>query len=204
MLLVLKRLSKTHTWLLPVFAVGLGAPRWCQVRLLKLPHDALLSSPDSVGYVLACPLHSLGGRCRTVSGRLTVALVGCAGCYSGRWFRNDSPTGMMHYQRMRCIYHHRFQTLSRLHVVATLAFSQVIGAICVMVARATAPNRIGPESVFPDAAKWDFNEGLAGPFFFFFFATLYLRVCPDIAWLLQVARWLHRRSGLLLHVSSLL
>lgn len=29
-----------------------------------------------------------------------------------------------------------------------------------MVARATAPNRIGPESVFPDAAKWDFSDGL--------------------------------------------
>jgi hypothetical protein len=54
------------------------------------------------------------------------------------------------------------QTLSRLHVCATLAFSQVIGAICVMVARATAPNRIGPESVFPDAGTWDFGKGLAG------------------------------------------
>ena len=32
MLLVLTHFSKTHTWLLPVFAVGLGAPRWCQVR----------------------------------------------------------------------------------------------------------------------------------------------------------------------------
>lgn len=32
MLFVLTRFSKTHTWLLPVFAVGLGAPRWCQVR----------------------------------------------------------------------------------------------------------------------------------------------------------------------------
>jgi hypothetical protein len=31
-----------------------------------------------------------------------------------------------------------------------------------MVARATAPNRIGPGSVFPDAAKWDFSEGLKG------------------------------------------
>lgn len=54
------------------------------------------------------------------------------------------------------------QTLSRLHVCATLAFSQIIGSVCVMVARATAPNRIGPESVFPDAAKWDFEEGLKG------------------------------------------
>ena len=32
MLIVLTHFSKTHTWLLPVFAVGLGAPRWCQVR----------------------------------------------------------------------------------------------------------------------------------------------------------------------------
>lgn len=31
MLFILTHFSKTHTWLLPVFAVGLGAPRWCQV-----------------------------------------------------------------------------------------------------------------------------------------------------------------------------
>ena len=31
-----------------------------------------------------------------------------------------------------------------------------------MVARATAPNKVGPESVFPDAAKWDFQDGLKG------------------------------------------
>jgi alpha-1,3-glucan synthase len=44
-----------------------------------------------------------------------------------------------------------------------LAFSQIIGSICVMVARATAPNRIGPESVFPDAGTWDFqSSGLKG------------------------------------------
>ena len=31
-----------------------------------------------------------------------------------------------------------------------------------MVARATAPNKVGPESVFPDLGKWDFSEGLKG------------------------------------------
>lgn len=31
-----------------------------------------------------------------------------------------------------------------------------------MVARATAPNKIGPGSVFPDAAQWDFSDGLKG------------------------------------------
>ena len=55
------------------------------------------------------------------------------------------------------------QTLSRLHVCATLAFAQIIGSICVMVARATAPNRIGPGTVFPDIATWDFEaDGLSG------------------------------------------
>lgn len=54
------------------------------------------------------------------------------------------------------------QTLSRLHVCATLAFSQIIGSVCVMIARATAPNAIGPGTVFPDAAKWDFSDGLKG------------------------------------------
>jgi alpha-1,3-glucan synthase len=32
-----------------------------------------------------------------------------------------------------------------------------------MIARATAPDRIGPSSVFPDASKWDFEtRGLKG------------------------------------------
>lgn len=31
-----------------------------------------------------------------------------------------------------------------------------------MVARATAPNRIGPGNVFPDLATWDFSDGLKG------------------------------------------
>jgi len=32
----------------------------------------------------------------------------------------------------------------------------------VMIARATAPNRLGPGTVFPDAAKWDFSDGIKG------------------------------------------
>jgi alpha-1,3-glucan synthase len=82
------------------------------------------------------------------------------------------------------------QTLSRLHVCATLAFSQVIGSICVMVARATAPDRIGPGSVFPDASKWDFNQGLKG--------TVQLRPV-GVAFLtflfLQAVQWLFHFSG---------
>jgi len=54
------------------------------------------------------------------------------------------------------------QTLSRLHVCATLAFAQVIGSVVVMVARATSPDRLGPGSVFPDSALWNSNQGLKG------------------------------------------
>jgi alpha-1,3-glucan synthase len=31
LLAVLTRYAKVHSWLLPVFAIGLGAPRWCQM-----------------------------------------------------------------------------------------------------------------------------------------------------------------------------
>lgn len=54
------------------------------------------------------------------------------------------------------------QTLSRLHVCATLVLAQIIGSICVMVARATAPNAIGPGTVFPNVGTWDFSQGISG------------------------------------------
>ena len=40
--------------------------------------------------------------------------------------------------------------------------AQIIGAICVMVARATAPNAIGPSTVFPNIGTWDFSQGISG------------------------------------------
>ena len=46
-----------------------------------------------------------------------------------------------------------------------------------MVARATAPNAVGPSSVFPDAAKWDFGEGLKG----FSFFSIPLRISDRIS-----------------------
>jgi len=130
MLLVLTHFSKTHTWLLPVFAVGLGAPRWCQMLWGTSSLALYIPWAGHAGPYLGISLWLWLGVLDAIQG------VGL---------------GMI-----------LLQTLSRLHVCATLAFSQIIGSVCVMVARATAPNRIGPESVFPDAAKWDFNEGLKG------------------------------------------
>ncbi|KZT42041.1 glycoside hydrolase family 13/glycosyltransferase family 5 protein [Sistotremastrum suecicum HHB10207 ss-3] len=129
-LFILTYLSKTHTWFIPVFAVGLGAPRWCQ----------MLWGTSSLA--LYIPWAGRGG---PYLGTTLWLWLGVLDAVQG------VGLGMI-----------LLQTLSRLHVCATLAFSQVIGCICVMVARATAPNSIGPGSVFPDAAKWDFSSGLKG------------------------------------------
>lgn len=53
------------------------------------------------------------------------------------------------------------QTLSRIHVSATLCIAQIIGSTSVLVARATAPNRIGPGNVFPDLGLWNPSQALA-------------------------------------------
>jgi len=47
------------------------------------------------------------------------------------------------------------QTLSRLHVCATLAFSQMLGSVVVIVARPTVPR----QQVFPDFALWNVGDG---------------------------------------------
>ncbi|KAJ7111552.1 modular protein with glycoside hydrolase family 13 and glycosyltransferase family 5 domains [Mycena crocata] len=130
LLLVLTHFSKTHTWLLPVFAVGLGAPRWCQMLWGTSSLALYIPWAGSAGPYLGISLWLWLGVLDAVQG------VGL---------------GMI-----------LLQTLSRLHVCATLAFAQIIGSVCVMIARATAPNRLGPSTVFPDAAKWDFSEGLKG------------------------------------------
>ncbi|KIK57781.1 glycosyltransferase family 5 protein [Collybiopsis luxurians FD-317 M1] len=131
MLAVLTHFSKTHTWLLPVFAVGLGAPRWCQ----------MLWGTSSLALYIPW-----AGRSGPYLGLSLWLWLGVLDAVQG------VGLGMI-----------LLQTLSRLHVCATLAFSQIIGSVCVMIARATAPNAIGPSTVFPDAAKWDFStDGLKG------------------------------------------
>ena len=56
------------------------------------------------------------------------------------------------------------QTLSRLHVCATLAGAQLLGSIVVMIARATAPDKVGPGNVFPNPAIWNLSTGENNPF----------------------------------------
>lgn len=42
------------------------------------------------------------------------------------------------------------QTLTRFHICFVLIGAQVLGSIATILARATAPNKIGPGDVFPD------------------------------------------------------
>lgn len=120
---VLIKYSKVHSWLLPVFAVGLGAPRWCQIWW----------GTSGVGYYLPW--------------------AGAAGPYvgTGLWLWLGVLDAIQGVGLGMIL----LQTLSRLHVCATLAMAQVLGSVVVMIARATAPDKTGPGIVFPDPAIWD-------------------------------------------------
>lgn len=120
---VLGKASKQHTWLLPIFSVGLGAPRWCQ--MLWGTSSVALYTPwaGGAGPYLSTSLWLWLGVLDAVQGvGLGIILL---------------------------------QTLSRVHVAATLCIAQIIGSTAVLVAKASAPNRIGPGHVFPDLGLWD-------------------------------------------------
>jgi len=116
-------LSKTHTWFLAIFAVGIGAPRWCQT----------LWAVSSVALYL--PWAGRGGPWISVSLWLWLGVL-------------DAVQGV----GLGLIL---LQTLSRLHVCATLAISQMLGSIVVIVARPTVPRA----QVFPDFGLWNVGDG---------------------------------------------
>ncbi|KZT09456.1 glycosyltransferase family 5 protein [Laetiporus sulphureus 93-53] len=126
----LTQLSKTHTWILPIFAVGLGAPRWCQMLWGTSSVALYIPWAGGAGPYVATVLWLWLGVLDAVQG------VGL---------------GMI-----------LLQTLSRLHVCATLAMAQILGAVVVIIARATAPDNLGPDGVFPDMSLWSFSDGLKG------------------------------------------
>ncbi|KAI5452972.1 hypothetical protein NCC49_006506 [Naganishia albida] len=119
--------SKIHSWLMPIFAVGLGCPRWCQMLW------------GVSGVALYIPW---GGKAGPYLGTCLWLWLGVLDAVQG------VGLGMI-----------LLQTLSRLHVCATLAIAQMLGSVVVIIARATAPNRNGPAGVFPDAALWNIGSG---------------------------------------------
>ncbi|KAK3716612.1 hypothetical protein LTR37_006242 [Vermiconidia calcicola] len=115
-------LSSTHTWILPMFAVGLGAPRFCQI----------LWSTSNIGTYLpwaGSPLAS------ALLGRGLWLWLGLLDSIQGVGF------GMI-----------LLQTLVRFHVAFTLMGAQVIGSVATIIARADGLNSLGPGATFPSFA----------------------------------------------------
>ena len=113
-------LSKDHSWILPVFAIGLGAPRWCQ----------MLWGTSNIGQYVPW---AGGPVASALVGRSLWLWLGVLDSLQGVGF------GMI-----------LLQTLTRIHIAFTLIAAQVLGSIATILARATAPNKIGPGDVFPD------------------------------------------------------
>ncbi|KAF2458155.1 hypothetical protein BDY21DRAFT_214196 [Lineolata rhizophorae] len=131
-------LSKDHSWILPIFAIGLGAPRWCQ----------MLWGTSSIGMYIPWASGHVGS---ALAGRSLWLWLGVLDTVQG------VGLGMI-----------LLQTLTRIHVAFTLIAAQVLGSVATILARATAPNKLGPGDVFPD-----FSEGaIAGLSKFWFWIAL--------------------------------
>lgn len=119
-LFLLARLSKSHSWILPVLACGLGAPRWAQIWW---------GTSGSGLYLPWAGSYTSGA---LVSRSLWLWL-GVLDALQGLGF------GMI-----------LLQTLTRMHICFTLLVSQVLGSLATICARAFAPNNIGPGPISPD------------------------------------------------------
>ncbi|KAK5706292.1 hypothetical protein LTR97_001279 [Elasticomyces elasticus] len=116
-------LSNTHSWFMPLFAVGLGAPRWCQIWWATSNIGTYLPWAGS-------PLASaiLGRSLWLYLGLLdTVQSVGI---------------GML-----------LLQTMVRSHLSWAMTIGQVVGSIATIIARADGLNSVGPGSTFPSIAS---------------------------------------------------
>ena len=119
-LYVFAALSTRHSWVLPVFSMGLGAPRWAQ----------MLWGTSNIGQYVPW---AGGPVISAIAGRSLWLWLGVLDAVQGVGF------GMI-----------LLQTLTRFHVLFTLIAAQVLGSVATILARATAPDKIGPGDVFPD------------------------------------------------------
>ncbi|KAF1980071.1 hypothetical protein BU23DRAFT_585904 [Bimuria novae-zelandiae CBS 107.79] len=117
---VFRGLSVEHSWILPIFAIGLGAPRWAQM---------LWGTSGMGSFVPWAPTPAVGA----LIGRALWLWLGILDALQGVGF------GMI-----------LLQAMTRFHVAFTLTAAQVVGSVATMVARATAPNQLGPGPVFPN------------------------------------------------------
>jgi len=126
-LLVFAKLSKSHSWIVPIFAIGLGAPRWCQ----------MLWSTSNIGLYLPWAGDAVAS---ALVSRSLWLWLGLLDTIQGVGF------GMIF-----------LQTLTRIHVAFTLIAAQVLGSIATIIARACAPNKIGKSIHPPPALRASTN-----------------------------------------------
>lgn len=118
------KFSKSHSWILPLFAIGLGAPRWAQIWW----------GTSNIGLYL--PWAPGGAEGSAILSRSLWLWLGTLDAIQG------VGLGMI-----------LLVTLTRIHVAFTLIVAQVLGSVATMVARACAPNNIGPGAISPDISK---------------------------------------------------
>ncbi|KAK2735779.1 Cell wall alpha-1,3-glucan synthase ags1 [Myotisia sp. PD_48] len=112
--------SKRHSWVLPVFAIGLGAPRWAQIWW----------GTSNIGLYFPVTGNPLTA---ALASRGVWLWLGVLDAIQG------VGLGMV-----------LLQTLTRLHICFTLLAAQVFGSIATICARGFAPNNVGPGPIHPD------------------------------------------------------
>ncbi|KAJ5580343.1 uncharacterized protein N7459_006328 [Penicillium hispanicum] len=123
-LFMVSQFSKRHSWFLPVFACGLGAPRFIQIWW----------GVSGIGYYL--PWVAGGATGGALFSRSLWLWLGVLDSIQGLGF------GII-----------LLQTLTRVHMCFTLIVCQVIGSIATICARAFGPNNLGPGPISPDMTK---------------------------------------------------
>lgn len=120
-------LSRSHSWILPLFAIGLGAPRWAQIWW----------GTSNIGNWLPWAPGSIEtGAIYISSALLSRSLwlwLGVLDAVQG------VGLGMI-----------MLGTLTRTHVAFAITATQVLGSVATMLGRAVAPNRLGPGPISPD------------------------------------------------------
>ena len=126
--------SDEHTWLLPIVAIGLCAPRWAQE----------FWGTSGIGWYLPWAGSPVG---QAILSRCLWLFLGLLDNIQG------VGLGMM-----------LLATLTRHHVMTVLIGAQVVGSAFTMLARATSPNALSPNTTFPDFSQ-GVMPGAASPYF---------------------------------------
>ncbi|KAL3474030.1 hypothetical protein BJX99DRAFT_232288 [Aspergillus californicus] len=120
LMLLFRFLAKEHSWILPVFGLSVGAPRWAQTWW----------GTSNIGYYLPW------------AGGLTSGAIAsrCLWLWLGLLDEiQQVGLGMI-----------LLQTLTRVHVCFVLIAAQALGSIATICARGFAPNNLGPAGISPD------------------------------------------------------